>query len=250
MKAALKLLFVPALFLGLASCNDTATPSGPTTPIVISPARVVSVAVSGTGTFYQRGQTQQLRAVATLSNGFTEDRSATARWASDNSAVASVSSTGVVTAGNEGEASISATVEDHRGATTVRVRYGNRTPDPAPGQRLPAPDGSDVVRQVFAERADLVGRSCQDEGGTWELLDEIVDRLRLRDLRWGYNGRRGDPAFPGRDEVAYHFGAGSSEGSRDAYAFDVISGHCGPAPTPSWQDVTALGTIWITRGRF
>jgi hypothetical protein len=238
-----------ALVVALAACQET-SPAGPTSPVVVSPARVVFVTVSGAGTFHQRGQTQQLRAMATLSNGFLEDRTSAASWNSDNSGVASVSAAGVVTAGNEGEAGISATVEGQRGTAQVRVRYGNRTPDPPPGQRLPPPDGSDIVRQVFAERGDLVARSCQDEGGTWELLDEIVDRLRVRDLRWGYNGRRGVPSFPGRDEVAYHFGPGPSENSRDTYAWDVISGHCGPNPVPSWQDVTSLGTIWITRGRF
>ena len=250
MKDTLRYVAIPTLLAAALACNDTGAPAGPTSPITISPARVVTVTVSGGGTFYQRGQTQQLRAMATLSNGFVEDRTSEAAWSSDNSAVASVSSTGIVTAGNEGEASISATVGGERGTMPVRVRYGARTPDPAPGQRLPPPDGSDIVRQVFSERPDLVARSCQEEGGTWELLDEIVDRLRLRDLRWGYNGRRGDPTFPGRDEVAYHYGAGASENSRDAYAWDVISGHCGPNPVPSWQDVTALGTIWITRGRF
>lgn len=249
MKSFVYYLPLAVLFAG-AGCSQSDAPAGPGSPLTPSPARVVAVAVSGTGTFFERGQTQQLRAIATLSNGFTEDRTGSATWASDNSGVATVSPSGVVTAGNEGEAAISATIDGERGTMQVRVRYGSRTPDPPPGQRLPAPDGSDIVRQVFAERGDLLARSCQDEGGTWELLDEIVDRLRMRDLRWGYNGRRGDPNFPGRDEVAYHFGPGPSENSRDTYAFDVISGHCGPNPVPSWQDVTSLGTIWITRGRF
>ena len=48
------------------------------------------------------------------------------------------------------------------------VSGANRTPDPAPGTRLPLPNRSGVVNAAFAARPDLVRRSCQDHGGTWE----------------------------------------------------------------------------------
>jgi hypothetical protein len=212
---------------------------------------VVGLAVAGGTTFFQRGQTAQLTARVTLSNGFVEDRSGSATWQSSNSGVASVSSSGVVTAGDEGQATISATFEGHRGDANVAVRYGARTPDPPPGGRIPKPNEEGFVASIIRSRPDLLARSCQDAGGTWELLDLIVDRLRNeRDLRWGYNGRRGDASFPARDEIAYHWGPGADEGSRDTYAFDVIVGHCGPNPGPGWIDQSELGTIWLSRGRF
>jgi hypothetical protein len=234
---------------GIAACSESG-PEPPVAPAVPSPARVVSVTVTGPSSFFERGQTHQLTATATLSNGFVENRSASATWQSDNTGVATVSSAGVVTAGNEGEATISATVGEQRGTHRVRVRHGFRAPDPAPGQRIPPPDAFDIVLHVFQQRPDLVARSCQEAGGTWELMDEIVDRLRDRDLRWGYNGDRGNASVPSEDKVAYHYGAGPSENSRDAYAWDIIIGHCGPNPQPSWQDVSGLGTVWLTRGRF
>jgi hypothetical protein len=235
----------------MMACSDSEPPAGPSTPAVPSAPRVVSVEVTaGPGQLLGRGQTQQMIARVTLSNGFVEDRTASAQWQSSNNAVASVNASGLVTAGDEGDAVITASSDGQNGTRGVRVRYGQRTPDPAPGQRLPAPNEAAFVAQLIRERPDLVARSCQDAGGTWELMDFVVDRLRERDLRWGYNGRRGDPNFVARDEVAYHWGAGPDLNSRETYSFDILGGHCGPTPTPAWFDVTDLGTIWVTRGRF
>jgi hypothetical protein len=215
---------------------------------------VVSVEVGGVSTLYERGQTQRLAARALLSNGFVEDRSGSASWQSSNAAVAAVSSAGVVTAGDEGEATISAIVEGQRGSLGIHVKYGIRTPDPPPGQRIPKPNEAAFVAEVIHSRPDLLARSCQPESGgngTWELMDLVVDRLREeKDLRWGYNGRRGLANDPARDEVAYHWGSGPDEGSRETYAWDILVGHCGGNPSPAWQDVSDLGTIWIGRGRF
>jgi hypothetical protein len=235
----------------LAGCADSEVPVGPSAPAVPSPARVVGLRVTGQSNFFQRGETVQLTAAATLSNGFTENRTASSQWQSSNNAVASVSGAGVLTIGDEGEATITASHEGQQATMGVRVRYAFRAPDPPAGQRLPKPDVAGFVADLINSRPDLVARSCQDQGGTWELLDFIVDELRSkRDLRWGYNGRRGDINFVARDEIAYHAGAGASENSRETYAWDILGGHCGPNPIPVWIDMSDLGTIWLTRGRF
>ena len=241
---------VAVLSVAAAACSTTEAPTEPSNIVNVAPARVVSVAVSGVNSFFQQGQTGQLAAMATLSNGFVENRATSAQWQSTNGNVASVSAAGVVTAGQEGEATIRATIDGVTGEYGVRVRYGFRAPDPSPGTRLPLPNEAGFVASLINSRPDLVARSCQDQGGTWELLDFVVDRLREKDLRWGYNGRRADPNFVARDEVAYHYGAGDSLNSREAYSVDILGGHCGPNPTPAWFDVTDLGTIWLTRGRF
>ena len=237
----------------MMACGDSEAPTGPTNAAVPSPPRVNSVTVTGPTNYFQRGQTQQLTASALLSNGFTENRSSSANWQSDNSGVASMSSSGMVTIGNEGEATVSATVEGQRGTLRLRVAYGSRTPDPPPGQRIPKPNAFDLVQQAFAERPDLVARSCQPESGgtgTWEFMDFLVEKLRQRDLRWGYHARRGVQSDPARDEVGYHWGPGPDEFSRDTYAWDIMGGHCGPNPTPAWIDVTDLGVMWLSRGKF
>jgi Bacterial Ig-like domain (group 2) len=234
-------------------CGESEVPTGPSNPAVPSPPTVSSVEVSGPASYNTRGQTQQLVARATLSNGFTEDRSPSATWQSDNSGTASVSSSGVLTVGNEGEATISATVDGQRGTLRVRVQYAFRTPDPPPGQRIPKPNEFALIQRLFAERPDLVARSCQPESGgtgTWEFMDFVVERLRQVDLRWGYHARRGVASDPARDEVGYHWGPGGDEGSRDTYAWDIMGGHCGPNPTPAWIDVTDLGVMWLSRGKF
>jgi hypothetical protein len=136
------------------------------------------------------------------------------------------------------------------------VSGANRTPDPAPGTRLPLPNRSNVVNAAFAERPDLVRRSCQDSGGTWEFMDFLVDKLRVEDNRWGYNGKRGNANDPSQDVVDYHHGAGPSNNSTAVYIIDIMFQHCGSSPSPAWIDQTGLtaqqGSIgrWTGRGRF
>ena len=129
--------------------------------------------------------------------------------------------------------------------------FEKRTPDPPPGGRIPYPAwGAGIVAQVAAERPDLLRRSCQDQGGTWEFLDTVVDRLRLEDTRFGYNCKRGNCGDPSHDIVAYHWGPGPDQNSADVYIIDTVSGHCGPTPGPTWSDVTGITLSSGTIGRF
>jgi hypothetical protein len=129
---------------------------------------------------------------------------------------------------------------------------GGRGPDngPLPGY------GEGVVRAVAAANPAALQNSCQDSGGSWQFMDQVVDTLRTYDTRWGYNGKRGNTHDPSKDVIAYHYGPGPDEGSTDVYIIDIIGGHCGSNPTPIWNDVTAItlssGTIgkWTSRGRF
>ena len=105
-----------------------------------------------------------------------------------------------------------------------------RASDPVSG-KLPYPSwGGAIVAQVAAARPDLLRRSCQDEGGTWEFMDLVVDTLRLEDTRFGYNCKRGNCNDPSKDIVAYNYSAGPDEGNSSVYIIDTISGHCGPRP--------------------
>jgi hypothetical protein len=127
------------------------------------------------------------------------------------------------------------------------------TPNTIPSTALPLYDGTAIVQAVFAANPDFVTRSCQlAAGGTWELMDAIVDALRAVDTRFGYNGKRGNPNDPSLDAIAYDFGTvAGGEGATSVYVIDVIAGHCGVDPQPAWQDVTLLAPgVWISRGRF
>jgi hypothetical protein len=141
-------------------------------------------------------------------------------------------------------------------ANPVPGGSGGRTPDPQ-GGRLPLPGyGAGVVQAVARANPGLLANSCQDHGGSWQFLDLVVDTLRTYDTRWGYNGKRGNVNDPSHDVVTYHHGPGPDFGSTAVYIIDVIGGHCGPNPSPTWGDVTDVtynsGTVgrWISRGRF
>lgn len=129
----------------------------------------------------------------------------------------------------------------------------NRAPDPEPGTQLPAPNMAHVVADVAMRYPHALRNSCQEHGGSWEFLDLVVDELRQHDTRWGYNWKRGQAGDPSLDVVNYHWGAGEDEGSSDVYTFDVIMGHCGDSPAPTWIDLTdphGAGARWTGRGRF
>ena len=133
---------------------------------------------------------------------------------------------------------------------------GGRTPDPA-GGRLPLPGyGANIVTAVANANPGALQNSCQDHGGSWQFMDQVVDTLRTYDTRWGYNGKRGNANDPSKDVITYHYGPGPDANSTDVYIIDIIVGHCGPTPGPTWIDVTDVtiqsGTVgrWISRGRF
>lgn len=130
-----------------------------------------------------------------------------------------------------------------------------------PGGRAPAGGslpgyGAGVVQAVARANPGALANSCQEHGGSWQFLDQVVDTLRTYDTRWGYNGKRGNANDPSLDVVTYNFGSGADQGSTQVYIVDVIGGHCGATPSAGWNDVTGVtlqsGTIgrWISRGRF
>ena len=132
---------------------------------------------------------------------------------------------------------------------------GGRTPDPN-GGRLPLPNMSHIVAAVARANPGALQNSCQSHGGSWQFMDQVVDTLRTYDTRWGYNGKRGNAGDPSHDVIDYHYGGGPDQGSTDVYIIDIIGGHCGSNPSPTWGDVTDItinsGAIgrWISRGRF
>ncbi|HXG90160.1 MAG TPA: Ig-like domain-containing protein [Vicinamibacterales bacterium] len=270
----MKLLLLPVI-LSLAifgtACSGKDTPTAPTPPVSPAPpptptptppptVTVTSVAVTGTSAFTAIGATAQLRAIATLSNGTTEDRTSSATWRTDNEVVATVSSTGVLTVRAPGDTAVTATVSDVRGSLGVSVRLVNRTPDPPAGLRIALPDVREFLQQSAAARPDLLAQSCPTglkyQTNPW--LDYMVDRLRTLDTRWGYNGKPnrsasdngGQPVVAAGDEIAYHYGPGPDQGSPDVYLIDILEGHCGPTPRLTYRNFTGEEPgFWTGAGR-
>ena len=127
---------------------------------------------------------------------------------------------------------------------------GFRAADPPAGQRLPLPNHSYIVVQVAAAFPGDLRNSCQSSGGTWTFMDRTIDAMQAVDLRWGYNGKRGNNNDPSHDIADYHYGAGPSEGSTQVYIMDLINGHCGSSPTPTWIDQTGITISSGTIGRW
>jgi len=112
-------LIIFVVFAAGACADSGTTPSGgPTGP---SSPTVTSVTISGILTITNIGQSSQLSAIAHSAKGTTQDVTAQATWASVDSAIATVSSTGLVTSKGVGTATITATYQNVSGSTRVTV---------------------------------------------------------------------------------------------------------------------------------
>src|SRR5947207_11246169 len=94
------LVVIPA---SVGGCGSHA-PSAPT------PLSITAVAVTGTSVL-DVGQTAQLTATATMSDGSNQNVTAAATWTSSNATVLAVSAAGVATAGNAGDVDVRVTYQ-------------------------------------------------------------------------------------------------------------------------------------------
>ncbi|MFA5897576.1 MAG: Ig-like domain-containing protein [Hyphomicrobium sp.] len=137
---------VPLCLLCFVACSGKESPKTPLSP---SPsATVTAITVSGTSSLVAVTQTTQLRAVASLSNGTSQDVTTQASWLSSNPNVAMVSATGLVTATGYGGADIQATHAGFSGIISVSIA------PPASGSLLLY----DVAADVPAADLDAIRR--------------------------------------------------------------------------------------------
>ncbi|WP_239490302.1 Ig-like domain-containing protein [Luteitalea sp. TBR-22] len=250
------------LAVGCGGSTETRTVSvtSPTPTTTTTTATVTAVRVTGPSEITTAGGTAQFTATVTLSTGATEDRTSSAQWSSENSAAATISNGGMVTAVADGSTNIVASFGAVRGSTGLMIRLPKRTADPPAGQRLPLPDVRAFIQQKNAERPELMAQSCPGgvkyRNNPW--LDYIVDELRKVDTRWGYNAKPtrgpsdngGLPVIAAGDEIAYHYGPGPDQGSPDVHLVDILAGHCG-TPSLTWRVFTGEEPgIWTGVGRF
>jgi Bacterial Ig-like domain (group 2)/Putative binding domain, N-terminal len=122
LRSARPWLVLTSLCLAVAACgSDSPSPVTPAAPTPTTTAVQVRASGDASGPI-EAGQTRQLVATATQSTGATTDVTQQATWQSSAAAVATVSSTGLVTAVAQGEAEISATFQSVRGTMGVGVR--------------------------------------------------------------------------------------------------------------------------------
>jgi hypothetical protein len=91
------------------------------TTLTVSPAALLSLAVSPANPIVPKGETQQLTAMGTFSDGSTQDMTAAVAWSSTPSGVVSISSTGVATAQAVGTSTLVATAASISGQGTLTV---------------------------------------------------------------------------------------------------------------------------------
>ncbi|MEZ5292254.1 MAG: hypothetical protein R2745_14335 [Vicinamibacterales bacterium] len=144
----------------------------------------------------------------------------------------------------------------------------DRTPDPAPGERLPQPFVRDIVFALAAQAraAGLMDGSvsCPVRPGfdpndieTRKVnlnpyINYMVDNLRLIDRRFGYNAKptRANAIVAG-DEIAYHYGSDAPEGSPNVYLVDTLGGHCTfGRETADYRPFYNEFGRWTAAGRF
>jgi hypothetical protein len=104
-------------------CGGGANPMGPDpepSPVTQPSATLTAVRVEGS-TSVAEGESTQLKAVAAFSDGSTRDVSTQAAWSSSQTSVATVSSTGLVTARTSGNTDIAASYQGQTGRQTVSV---------------------------------------------------------------------------------------------------------------------------------
>ena len=96
--------------------------------IASTPPALVSIAVTPANPSIPNGATQQFTATGTYSDGSTQNLTATAIWTSSNTAVATISSTGLATSLTTGPTTIQAASGAISGTTVLTV-FGASTPN-------------------------------------------------------------------------------------------------------------------------
>ena len=190
--AAAGVALLCGLSLGSASCGGSEKPSPPgPSPGPPAAPTVTSVQVTGLPASLAPGETAQLTARASLSDGSSQDVTAQAAWRSETGAVATVSSGGLVTAVAAGTTEIRATYQSVSAGAMLEVRQGAPPPPrrysvcgdvtelgagPLAGANVEVRDGLNARRIT---ETDAAGGYC--------LRDLMADSFLLRALKGGYD---------------------------------------------------------------
>ena len=120
MKKYLLLSGLFVLFCLMLSCKNT-----PTTPDPPAAPTITAVTVTSTNSTIWIGQTEQMTATVTMSDGTT--KAATGTWGSDNTNVATVDQSGLVTGIATGEATIYIDTTNNQSGLVTRATTGETT---------------------------------------------------------------------------------------------------------------------------
>lgn len=137
-----------------------------TLTVLRSPVR--SIAVTPTTVELLTTETQQLTAIATLTDNSTEDVTGSATWASSDESVATVSAAGLVTAVTAGEATVTAR-DASTGITSTPTLITVRDPAPTAIVVQPTP-----VTLEINETQALTASLWFEDGSNIDVTDQVV----------------------------------------------------------------------------
>jgi hypothetical protein len=224
---------VAGVAFAFAACSDT---SAPPTNDTLSPAlakggpanKVKSISVSPSSASVAAGSTVQLTANATPPGSAT-----TFTWSSADNAVATVSTTGLVTGVAAGTATISASASGKTGASSITVPV----PPPPPGSEVLI--GAGDIAVCGSTNDDATSNILVSTSGTVFTLGDNAypngsasDYANCYDGSWGRVKSRTMPT-PGNHEyqtagaAGYfgYFGSAAGDPSKGYYSYDLGAWH-------------------------
>ncbi len=118
---------VTALTTGTGTATATLGSVSGTDAITIEPPVIVTIAVTPPKTSITQNETKQFHATGTLSDGSTQNLTATATWITGQSSIATIDNSGIVTPGDVGTTTITAASGSVTGTATLKVTSATLT---------------------------------------------------------------------------------------------------------------------------
>lgn len=172
--------------VGLNACSgsDAAAPPSSQTPTPPAPEAVASVAITGTPASLQYGQSAQLTAVPSGASGAALT-GRTVTWSSSNAAIATISSSGAITAGavrggTAESVTFTATVEQKSASVTVAV-----SPIAVATVNLSPSSATVTVGQTVqltATLGDMTGATLSGRAVTWTSQNPALATVNAQGL--------------------------------------------------------------------
>jgi hypothetical protein len=219
-----------------------------------TPAPVASVTVTPGSASIASGNTVQLSAVTRDASGnVLTGRSVS--WASSNTAVATISSSGLVTGVGAGSATITATSEGKSGTAAITV---TASPPPPPAGTV-----------VWVGAGDIADCGTSDDEATAKLLDGIAGTVftagdnvysngtttefaQCYEPTWGRHKARTRPA-PGNHDYGTsgaapyyaYFGANAGDAGKGYYSYDLGAWHIVSLNSNVSASATSAQVTWL-----
>lgn len=166
----------------LTACGKTDPPSAPTAPTV----SVVSLSISQLPASLKPGETAQLVAMATLSDGSTQVATSLASWSTSAPQILSVNAAGLVTAVAPGDATVTASYQLRSITMGLSVRGGQTlrgvVTETAPTSTVPVVGAAVTVVDGLYQGT----RAMTDGSGRFSLPD-VAGSLNLRVSKNGFD---------------------------------------------------------------